>query len=555
MKTLDKTQQNIVKRAVIYVRVSTEKQAEKVSPEAQEQDGRAYCEKQGYIVIAVYRDIEKYRSGKKLVEPSGTRRDRPKFKQMLADGYGGKFDVIIAWREDRLYRGLRPMMDVLDCLKETEVEIELVKETFDKNFAPVKAWVANMELEGRRERTTMGMKGRLAQGKISGGSSAVPYGYDYHEDTGTYTINKYEADWVRNIWQWYSEGVAIHEIRRRLINAAVPQKGNKPRKYSWHTNIIRQILKREDYFTGIFISKWAGQAFEIEIPPILDKQLFEAVRKQQARWKNYPAGKTKQTNLSGQPVHPVYALAPGVIYCAACGVKMRVVRYKKRNSKGILTGKYYDYYRCNNLAHLCSLSGCAGLKRIQKTDAEIWEKIWPLLSKPGALEKALEARISELQAQESNAETDCQYLEQELQNLFLERQKVVTWARKELITEDDLQVQLFSLSQQEKSLKRYLTDARLLVGNRAERLLQVVKLYREKTIIGYEVVNQNGNTPEQTAAIFEARRRIIEGLVTKVEVMEDGSVKVEAEIHLDESKKNKEHDSGIYIEDIDLGVK
>ena len=70
-----------VKRAAIYVRVSTEKQAktkdgdgqeaeEKESPQAQERDCRALAERQGYIVVAVYRDTEKYRVGKKLVEPS-----------------------------------------------------------------------------------------------------------------------------------------------------------------------------------------------------------------------------------------------------------------------------------------------------------------------------------------------------------------------------------------------------------------------------------------------------------------------------------------------------
>ena len=42
-----------VKRAAIYVRVSTEKQADRVSPEAQEADCRALAERQGYTVTAV----------------------------------------------------------------------------------------------------------------------------------------------------------------------------------------------------------------------------------------------------------------------------------------------------------------------------------------------------------------------------------------------------------------------------------------------------------------------------------------------------------------------
>jgi DNA invertase Pin-like site-specific DNA recombinase len=132
----------IAKRAVIYVRVSSEGQAEKASPQAQEDGCKRHCEERGYTVVKIYRDTEKYRAGKKLVDPSGTRADRPGLRQMLADGAAGEYDVIIAWREDRLYRGMRPMLDVIDCIEQNDLDIELVKETFDRRIAPVKAWAA-----------------------------------------------------------------------------------------------------------------------------------------------------------------------------------------------------------------------------------------------------------------------------------------------------------------------------------------------------------------------------------------------------------------------------
>ena len=53
------------KRAAIYIRVSSEKQAVKVSPQTQEDDGRAYCAEHGYPVVDVYRDLERYRVGKR----------------------------------------------------------------------------------------------------------------------------------------------------------------------------------------------------------------------------------------------------------------------------------------------------------------------------------------------------------------------------------------------------------------------------------------------------------------------------------------------------------
>ena len=61
----------MAKRAVIYIRTSSEQQGEKCSPVEQERDCRLFAEKQGLVVVNVYRDIERYRVKKKWVEPSG----------------------------------------------------------------------------------------------------------------------------------------------------------------------------------------------------------------------------------------------------------------------------------------------------------------------------------------------------------------------------------------------------------------------------------------------------------------------------------------------------
>ena len=60
-----------MKRAAIYIRVSSEKQGEKVSPQARESDCREHCQSHDYLVVDVYRDIEKFKVGRRLVEPSG----------------------------------------------------------------------------------------------------------------------------------------------------------------------------------------------------------------------------------------------------------------------------------------------------------------------------------------------------------------------------------------------------------------------------------------------------------------------------------------------------
>jgi site-specific DNA recombinase len=504
-----------MKRSAIYIRVSTEQQSEKVSPQAQEADCIEYCQNRGYQVVDVYRDIEKYWVGGRMIEPSGTRADRPQFRRMLKDARANVFDVVIAWREDRLYRSYRPMLDVTDTIDETGIDIELVKETFDKKIAPVKAWAAKMELDARHDRVVMGIAGRLASGKASLLCSSPPYGYDYDKKNSALVINENEAAWVLQIWRWFGEGVAAYEIRRRLISEGVPQKGKKPRRYSWHVGCVKSILNRDSYYTGSHTLKWDGQNYQISIPPILDEVTYQMVKVRKASWKAYPAGNYKQ-----------YALAAGVVYCAACRVRMGVVRVNNG------AGKLYSYYRCNNSHDDCSLLGCAHTVRQEKVDAAIWQKVWDTFSKPEKFERLLRQRIEELRSQEQDAEVDCKRLERELDEISLERQKVITWARKGFITESDLEVQLIPLTNQENERKHELREKRLLIGNRAEKLIEYARSYAGKVINGAVRLDKAPITPEEEALHFEIKRDTVTAIVTRVDIQEDGTPIVSTDLDL-----------------------
>ncbi len=129
----------MARRVVIYIHTSSETQGEKSSLVEQEADCQHLAQENGLTVVQVYRDVEKYRVGNKLVEPSGSRSDRPGLLAMLKDASRDEFDVILAWREDRLYRGLRSMLTVLETVQDDKIEILLAKETFDSTIAPIRA--------------------------------------------------------------------------------------------------------------------------------------------------------------------------------------------------------------------------------------------------------------------------------------------------------------------------------------------------------------------------------------------------------------------------------
>jgi len=266
----------MARKAVIYIRTSSESQGEKSSPAEQESDCRRLAEEKGLTVVNVYRDIEKYRVKNKLVEPSGSRCDRPGLLAMIKDASQGEFDVILAWREDRLYRGLRSMLMVLDVVQKYKLNILLAKETFDSKIAPLRAWAAQMELDGMKERMNMGVKARLTSGKANTGQDR----YGYIRVGEKINIVDEEAVWVRKIFEWYTQGVPILQIRERLIAANAPQKGSSiPRRIQWARSSIQAILQSaREYAYGFKEQSRMGVTYQIPVEPILDLPIYELYR-------------------------------------------------------------------------------------------------------------------------------------------------------------------------------------------------------------------------------------------------------------------------------------
>jgi len=273
-------------RAVIYTRTSSEAQSEKSSPLEQEADCKILAKERELQVVGVYCDVEKYRVGNRLVEPSGSRSDRPALQSMLKDAARDEFDVILAWREGRLYRGIRTILMVLETVQDYKIDILFAKENFDPKIAPIRAWVAQMEMDAMMERMTMGVIARLKAGKANTGQDRYGYiciGESIH-------VQKEEAKWVRNIFKWYLQKTPIMQIRKRLIVADVPQKGSSiSRHIQWSRSSIQVILKSaKEYTFGFKTHSRAGQTFQNSVAPIIDIFTYELFIKMREENKTYP---------------------------------------------------------------------------------------------------------------------------------------------------------------------------------------------------------------------------------------------------------------------------
>lgn len=108
-----------IKRAAIYVRVSTDHQ----TVENQTQELRNIAGRRGWEVVAVYNDAG--------ISGSKGRKDRPGLDQMLKDGSKGKFDVVMAWAIDRLGRSLIDLLATIQHLEACGADLFIDQQGLD----------------------------------------------------------------------------------------------------------------------------------------------------------------------------------------------------------------------------------------------------------------------------------------------------------------------------------------------------------------------------------------------------------------------------------------
>ena len=159
-----------------------------------------------------------------------------------------------------------------------------------------------------------------------------------------------------------------------------------------------------------------------------------------------------------------------------------------------------------------------------------------LLSDRKNLEEAVNGRLQELRQQEVGAQSEIDRLNNELDKIMDERQWVITKARKGTLNESDLEYQLGVLMGQEKLLQLELAEKNLLIGDRSKKLLEFIDQYRKRLSKGIDWAQTEPRTQAEEGKRYKARRKIVEAIVSRVDVFEDKGIKVEFVFDLSEEK-------------------
>ncbi|WP_199614713.1 recombinase family protein [Paenibacillus alkalitolerans] len=304
-------------RVAIYTRVSTDRQStDGFSLEAQHDRLLEFVRLQQWELIRVYTDPGV--SAKNL--------DRPGVKELIEGITAGMFQAVIVHKLDRLTRNISDLYDLVELVNEKNVKLISLSENIDTStpmgrmFIYILGIFAQMFRENLKEEVIKGMTKRAQKGLRNG--STAPFGYEY-DDNGNLVIVEEDAEWVRQIFKWYTvDKWGFDRIARTLTLKEVPSSKGK----SWYGDIVQYILGNITY---IGKHSWNGIVENGSHPPIVDEVTFH---KAQTQMKRRSLGEIPRSSRDAHPFS-------GIVRCGKCGNP-----YHGR----ILKHKYGDYYnyRC-----------------------------------------------------------------------------------------------------------------------------------------------------------------------------------------------------------------
>lgn len=282
-----------IKKAAIYIRVSTDAQAEEgYSVEAQKEQLTAYC------VSKRIKHYELYIDG----GWSGSNLARPEIQRLIQDVKDNKISHVIVFKLDRLSRSQKDTLYLIeDVFNPHDVSFVSLNESMDTSTPMGRLMIgilsafAQLERENIRLRTRMGMKERVKAGYWMGGGK-IPFGYDYDSEGGILVPNK-DAEKVKQVYALYIAGKSPQVIANLL--------GLKYEK------LVTQILIRKCNYGVI---EYNGEIYQGKHEPIISKETYDMAMKCMYERKAVRANSTEH-------------LLTGLVYCGKCGAKMRYIKW------------------------------------------------------------------------------------------------------------------------------------------------------------------------------------------------------------------------------------
>ncbi|MGO9028746.1 MAG: recombinase family protein [Acidimicrobiales bacterium] len=302
-----------MKRAVIYTRISEDRDGTKDSPETQERECRDYCARQGWSVVDVYCDRDKsaYKRGV----------HRPEFDRLMNGIRAGRADVLVAYKLDRVTRGgITSIGPILQDLQDADADLAFVHDNVDTT-TPMGEGVLGL-LASMAKQESMNISTRVKSASVreaeagkypSGGVRTFGY-------TKTGEPIAEEAAVVTEVTQMVLDGVSLRRIATDLNGRGVgTAKGN-----AWSSATVGQMIQAPR-LAGVRIRN--GEVYPGRWKGILTLDQHLAVRAALAR----PPAQRRAVRRH---------LLTGRIECGLCGGPLKTMGWRMKN------GRTFPRYQC-----------------------------------------------------------------------------------------------------------------------------------------------------------------------------------------------------------------
>lgn len=322
-----------MKKAIIYARVSSARQAEDGLPvESQIDQCKAKAKALGATVVRVFRDDG----------ISGRTTRRPAFLEAIEFCELSRVDFFVCWSTSRFARNRLDAALNKRLLDKLNTRLVYASQDFGETDD---SWLAEAIIEVMDEQlsrtiakdTRRSMQKNAAEGYWNGGTA--PYGYESAVAEGgkrrKLQIVETEAAVVRIAYRMYLAGSGCKEVAQWLNHAGLLRRGAP-----WSKNTMRSLLTNPALKGW---TRWRDRGQEITArahAPIVSEEHFEEV----ARMMKERAPE----NVGGRPKSE--AVFSGMLRCGHCGEAMMTESATGR------AGARYHYYNCRSYLH--GIGGC-----------------------------------------------------------------------------------------------------------------------------------------------------------------------------------------------------
>jgi site-specific DNA recombinase len=417
-----------VKRAALYIRVSTLEQAnEGYSVGEQKERLTSFCKARDWLVSDFY------------IDPgySGANLDRPAIQKLIAEVK--KTDIVLVYKLDRISRSQRDMLYLIEeVFLPNGVDFVSMSESFDTSVPFGRAMIgilsvfAQLEREQIKERTKMGKLARAKEGLFHGGIY-YPIGYDYVN--GRLVPNEYEAAQVQKIFEWYIEGMSPDKISERLRSQGYTNKYSSWSELSHGVGVLR-VLSSEVYLGTL---KYDDVIVDNAHEALVTKEQFNQVK----------AIRKKRQEIYGDSAYKSKYLLTGLLFCAKCGARYAV----KHNYGGY---KYYVCYsRAKTVKYMAKAINCDNRNwRLDELESVIEAQVKRLLVNPKYYDKLVKEHKKKSEVKKPRGEADI--IGDKIKNLDKQISKLMDLYQAEGIPVNMLSARIDKLYREKTALEEQL---------------------------------------------------------------------------------------------------